>query len=157
MNVDIAALMDEAANKENIPPLTDEDKDRLGFNNCNWVSFLNPLLKSSTKRYLKFMEIIGGWCVSQNDYAFTPESIISFFNHCFYSVSLKPTTLRTWFSILKRFFEFTGRGDLELQVPLCLANFKQWDKSHRVKKASVFTKISEASVKLHCITHMYVE
>jgi hypothetical protein len=50
------------------------------------------------------------------------------------------TTLRGVFSCLKKFWQYTGRGDLTKLAPLVTDLLGQWDKDHRTKQSAVFTK-----------------
>jgi len=51
-----------------------------------------------------------------------------------------PTTLRTWLSMIGKFWEFTQRGDLKKQIPLLESQLGKWEKAYMVKKASTFTE-----------------
>jgi hypothetical protein len=51
-----------------------------------------------------------------------------------------PTTLRSRYSIAKKFWLHTGRGDLNILTPIIESNLKKWDKDHTIKQAKVFTK-----------------
>jgi hypothetical protein len=53
---------------------------------------------------------------------------------------LKPTTLRSRFSALKKFWLHTMRGNLSLQAPLVESNLSKWDKVHTTKQSNVFFK-----------------
>lgn len=53
---------------------------------------------------------------------------------------IKVSSLKSIFAILKKFWLLTGRGKLDLKVPLLLENFKKWTKVHVVKKSHVYTK-----------------
>ncbi|KAJ1404628.1 hypothetical protein B484DRAFT_469951 [Ochromonadaceae sp. CCMP2298] len=50
------------------------------------------------------------------------------------------TTLRGVFSILKKMWQYTARGNLTIQAPLVTDLLKAWDKEHRTKQSATFSK-----------------
>jgi hypothetical protein len=51
-----------------------------------------------------------------------------------------PSNYRPWFSILKVFFEHTGRGNLEVLSPIIETLIGRWESGHQTKKAKTFSK-----------------
>jgi hypothetical protein len=49
------------------------------------------------------------------------------------------TTMRSTFSILTKWWKYSGRGDLKMQAPIIGDELTEWDKEHVIKKAPVFT------------------
>ncbi|KAJ1410666.1 hypothetical protein B484DRAFT_455816 [Ochromonadaceae sp. CCMP2298] len=50
------------------------------------------------------------------------------------------TTLRGVFSVLKKMWQYTGRGNLTVLAPLVTDLLSQWDKEHRTKQSATFSK-----------------
>ncbi|KAJ1401803.1 hypothetical protein B484DRAFT_437743, partial [Ochromonadaceae sp. CCMP2298] len=50
------------------------------------------------------------------------------------------TTLRGVFSVLIKFWQYTGRGELKKLAPLVTDLLGQWDKDHRTKQSATFTR-----------------
>jgi hypothetical protein len=79
------------------------------------------------------------------------DHIISFFDEL-YDAGYAPTTLRSRYSAIKKWWLHPGRGMLSVMCPLVESNLAKWDKTHIIKQARVFTK--EQLGKYHLIlTH----
>jgi hypothetical protein len=50
------------------------------------------------------------------------------------------TTLRGVFSVLKKMWQYTARGNLTIQAPPVTDLLKAWDKEHRTKQLTTFSK-----------------
>jgi hypothetical protein len=50
------------------------------------------------------------------------------------------TTLCGVFSVLKKMWQYTGRGNLTVLAPLVTDLLSQWDKEHRTKQSATFSK-----------------
>jgi hypothetical protein len=110
-----------------------------GRDSASWQGFLHDFY--SRTRYEKIVE----------DYLLFDElqedceedtllgSMVSYF-HESHEGGYAPTTLRSRFSALKKFFLHTGRGNISITVPLIESNLSKWDKAHTVKQARVFKK-----------------
>ena len=55
------------------------------------------------------------------------------------SARFAPTTLRSWLSLLGKFWEFTQRGDLKAQMPLLESQIGKWEKDYMIKRARTFS------------------
>jgi hypothetical protein len=49
------------------------------------------------------------------------------------------TSMISWFSMLKKFYKYTKRGNISEKLPMVEDLLKFWEKEHTVKKAYVFT------------------
>lgn len=49
-----------------------------------------------------------------------------------------PTSMRSWLSVFKAFWKHSGRGDLNVKLPILETKINQWEKKHIVEKAAVF-------------------
>jgi hypothetical protein len=67
------------------------------------------------------------------------KSMIAYFQEL-HDAGYAPTTLRSKFSCIKKFYLHTGRGDLSLDCPIIESNLHKWDKTHTIKQARVFKK-----------------
>ncbi|KAJ1431441.1 hypothetical protein B484DRAFT_478939 [Ochromonadaceae sp. CCMP2298] len=76
------------------------------------------------------------------------KSMIKYFQEL-HEAGYAPTTLRSKFSCIKKFYLHTGRGDLSLDCPIIESNLQKWDKTHTIKQARVFNK--EDFVKLYAL------
>jgi hypothetical protein len=118
-----------------------------GFDNPNWLSFLVGF--PSAPRYCKVVQLfflyvevrmIAESADQQAGDAELIRHMIGYFDHLHNTKQIAPTTLRSVFSALKKFWLHTGRGDLSALAPLVEANLAKWDKQHRLKQARAFTK-----------------
>ncbi|KAJ1440248.1 hypothetical protein B484DRAFT_466912 [Ochromonadaceae sp. CCMP2298] len=110
-----------------------------GQESANWVGFLRNFL--SKERYEKIiLELL---LYHELQLYFSEDtliaSIISYFDEC-YDAGLAPTTLRSRFSAVKKFWLHTGRGNLSQMAPLVESNLSKWDKVHTTKQSNVFKK-----------------
>ncbi|KAJ1401497.1 hypothetical protein B484DRAFT_405701 [Ochromonadaceae sp. CCMP2298] len=116
--------VDPASEFEALPEQLHHD---WGQENANWVGFLRNFL--SKERYEKI--ILELYFSEDNLIA----SIISYFDEC-YDAGLAPTTLRSRFSAVKKFWLHTGRGNLSQMAPLVESNLSKWDKFHDLPDTS---------------------
>jgi len=140
-------------------------EDIWGLNAASWISFLKDF-KSGSK-YLEQAKLflhyhIGQTCSSTEDKTSRESmhaSVISYFDYLHdlksekkgkeHEARFAPTTLRSTFAMLKRFFLHTGRGQLEVDVPIIESNLSKWDKKHTVKQAKTFSKAQMGKKSLH--------
>ncbi|KAJ1418006.1 hypothetical protein B484DRAFT_466499, partial [Ochromonadaceae sp. CCMP2298] len=128
--------VDPASEFEALPEQLHHD---WGQKNANWVGFLRNLL--SKERYEKIILELLLYHELQL-YFFEDTliaSIISYFDEC-YDAGLAPTTLRSRFSVVKKFWLHTGRCNLSQLAPLVESNLSKWDKVHMTKQSNVFKK-----------------
>jgi hypothetical protein len=112
----------------------------------DWISFLNTFKSANTyikelNRYLVYHEM---------QPIATEESLLpnlkNYFNDNFDPEKTDPKdrrappTMRSAFSVLKKFWLYNTRGDLKLQAPLVGDKLNTWSKEWTTTKAPVFTK-----------------
>jgi hypothetical protein len=118
-----------------------------GLDNPNWLSFLVDF--PSAARYCKAVGLFFLYVERRMAAENAPHQaegkdlirhMIAHFDHLHNEKNIAPTTLRSVFSALKKFWLHTGRGDLSMHAPLVEANLAKWDKRHKLKQAKAFTK-----------------
>ena len=117
-----------------------------GQYNDHWIGFLNGIKSSKvyTERVNHFLLWQHNNCMCTTD--LLPNMIDYFkFHHDATNATTgkpthAPTSLTSWFSILKKFWKYIGKGNLEDQAYMIVDNLRQWDKTHEVTKATTFTK-----------------
>jgi hypothetical protein len=110
-----------------------------GLDHPSWLGFLNNLVSRNryekvTLEYLLFVELQTEF--SENTMI---RDLINYFDEC-HEACIAPTTLRSRFSILKKIFLHTERGDLSMRAPLVESNLLKWGKTHTVTQSNVFKK-----------------
>ena len=121
------------------------EKEYYGENDPDWLLFLKDF--KSAKSYSDFIKRFIGFCEEKN---FKPDNLVNaavaFFDHLRETKKpdgtrhYAPSNYRPWFSILKVFFEHTGRGNLEVLSPIIETLIGRWESGHQTKKASTFSK-----------------
>jgi hypothetical protein len=111
-----------------------------GQSNASWVSFLTGF--TSEKVYRKnvndFLLFHENEQPSSNDLGM---SLIIYFQKLYDSVNYKATSLRSFYSVFKKFWLHSGRGDLKAMLPIIESNIDKWTKvAEPAKKAGTFTK-----------------
>eukprot|EP01038_Epipyxis_sp_PR26KG_P016891 gene16891-23171_t len=138
-----AALTVEMANQ-----FMPEELARYGTEHCQWVGFLKGFKSASVyenrvNHFLSFHWMQEGNECSKEE---IQSSLVSYFE--MHHNELKedgtarfaPTTMRTWLSMIGKFWEFTQRGDLKAQMlPLLESQLGKWEKGYCVKKAKTFS------------------
>lgn len=115
-----------------------------GMNDPQWLSFLEGIKKKEVykSRVLHFL----AWKKANNK-TNEIQAIIDYFEN--YKPLLEgepdrpnyaPTTLRSWFSILCSFWEYTNRGELKKLAKLVEVKLNQWQKKYKITKAKTFSK-----------------
>jgi hypothetical protein len=117
-----------------------------GQNAPDWISFLDtfksaPCYIKELNRYLVYHEM---------QPIVTEESLLpnvkSYFNDNFDETKTDaknrraPPTMRSAFSVLKKFWRYSARGDLKQLAPLVGDKLNTWDKEWTTTKAPTFTK-----------------
>lgn len=62
-----------------------------------------------------------------------------------------PTSLRSWLSVFRNYWQYTGLGDLRILAPLIEKDIGRWEKIYKCKKAAVFTKDQMGKNKLQYV------
>ena len=116
------------------------DLSTFGLNDPSWVSFLKDfasatIYQNRIKNFLVFY-------TDEEEYRNSlsmEASLISYFevNH---DKGNAPSSLQSWFAMFKKFWKYTGRGDLMLKAPLIQDNIKKWTKDSEVTQATTFEK-----------------
>jgi hypothetical protein len=75
------------------------------------------------------------------------DSLVDYYQEL-HDAGFAPTTLRSRYSITKKFFLHTGRGDLSVKTPIIESNLNKWDKAHTIKQARVFEKCNLGKILL---------
>lgn len=107
-----------------------------GQSSANWLSFLKDF-KSAAIYEGRLQDFLWHHVTSRSSDLVA--SVVNYFD-CAHDASFAPNTLRSWFSVLMKFWRYSGRGDLKNVCPLVLDNLRKWDKQHTVHRASIFLK-----------------
>ena len=117
-----------------------------GTTNKNWVGFLSGMnckdvYGKTVNEFLRYHELkltsYPDDLTSMEDKMIDSMTTLWIEQH---DAGYAPTTLRSKYSALKKFWLHTGRGDLGKQATLLEANLSKWDKNHTIKQSKIFTK-----------------
>jgi hypothetical protein len=108
----------------------------------NWISFLHgfpsgPVYKNRLESFMEYFNVhCEGETMSESarHYLEVHREMLNDKNEIMY----KSSTLQSWFSMLKKFFEVTGRGNLDALEPLIQSHLKKWRKQDTKTKAFAF-------------------
>eukprot|EP01031_Cornospumella_fuschlensis_P028042 gene28042-33861_t len=122
--------------------------DDFGQNSYQWQSFLSGM--QSRKQYEKqvqsFISFHISYALEHPECSDLTENAVRYFDYLRSKVDGKgdplyaPTTMRSFLSMLTKFWQMTGKGDLKTMAPLIENNLDKWDKIYKPVKAKVFTK-----------------
>lgn len=140
---ELEALSDsgETVDVQNV--FTEAQMQTLGLESVGWQTFLNGFASRAVydKRARHFL----CWYVNFETHLSLEDAVVQYFLQHYEHVDenglriYSPTTLRSWLSVLVKFWEHTGRGNLKAQYPIIETKLAQWDKAYKQTQAKVFT------------------
>ena len=116
-----------------------------GLTSASWNQFLLSLKPGSQVIYAKRLEHFLIHCGNCFNHVTDLEKVITYFQQARLQVNedgsplTAPTSMRGWFSVLKKWFLHMGWGCLSTKVPIVETLIGQWEKSHVVTKAKTFS------------------
>lgn len=132
---------DETVDVQNV--FAEAQIQTLGLESVGWLTFLNGF--GSRAVYEKRARHFLRWYVNFETHLSLEDAVVQYFLQHYEHVDendqrkYSPTTLRSWLSVLAKFWEHTGRGNLKAQYPIIETKLAQWDKAYKQTQAKVFT------------------
>ncbi len=131
----VGVIDEEDVNK--LPHLDHHSGD-YGENDVMWLSFIDDMkskkvYSTRVSHFLDYHE----WSENPNCMGNLFKSVQPYFQflHSYYC----PSSLFSYFAILKSFFLVTDRGELDKLVPIVPKRIGQWARYHKTKKSNVFS------------------
>ncbi len=136
-NLDSEQEEDEEIDEAKVLPHLEPHKAEYGERNLQWLSYLRDIqshapYSNRVSHFLDYHESLE----NPNSMGELSQSVVPYFEflHAYYC----PTSLNTFFAMLKTFFLFTGQGDLDKLAPIVPKRIRFWARSHTTKKSKFF-------------------